>query len=153
MRFMSDLGGWIDEYHLEELNQARGRADTAKLVATFTTAISASLVATELQVRSGGMSGWDLLAVIALGLAFSFTLGVAGLDRLTVVDVREILTQQTALGAPADQTLNALRAASRATLTFNDGVLAQIRVALVLQLVAATVAGVAATWVTWVGAS
>lgn len=150
---MPDLAGWIDEHQVQELSQARGRADAAKLVATFTTAIAATLVATELQVRAGSMTGWDLLAVITLGIAFLFTLLVVVLDRLTVVDVREVLTQQAALGVSGDQALISLRAASLTAMTFNYGVLAQIRTALMLQLTAATASGAVATCVTWGGPS
>ncbi|GAA4126017.1 hypothetical protein GCM10022415_33520 [Knoellia locipacati] len=150
---MSDLDAWVDKLEAEELSQARGRADSAKLVATFAAAIAATLVGTQMQVRAAnGMTVWDVVAVAAFGLSALLALTVVLLDQLAIVNVESVLATERTLRNPTDpELISALRVASSAITKDNRRVLRWVKVALFLQLAAASGASVVAVLVTWGG--
>jgi hypothetical protein len=120
------------------LGHQRARADNAKLIATFSVAIAATLVATALQVPDDQVIGvLRLPATLLLGVAVLGTAIVIFLDRIRAPDIEEF----------ADGSLSQTDLVVRmlAAQLENERTILGVQIAAVIQLVAAAAAsGVAA---------
>jgi hypothetical protein len=71
---------WRDQHAARELARQTSQLETAKLLVTFTAGISATLVATALQVGEHAINA-DRWACAILAASFAFAVATIGLDR------------------------------------------------------------------------
>jgi uncharacterized membrane protein YhfC len=137
-----DYYEWLEQNADRLLAGQKAEADTAKLLATFTAGVAATLVATALQVGTPANSA-DRWAVSLLALSIAAALFVVFSDRVQSPDHSKVL-QNRALSKPEwtdEQTLNELRKEQLATVGFNRWVLLVIRLMLAIQVLLAVTAG------------
>ena len=131
------ISAWLEGQAARRFDQQRAAVDNSKLIATFITAIAATIVATALQVDP--TSFLDLVATIGLGWSIVATWRVIEADRLTVADHRALMTDGNAQGLNADDMLRSLRQGTLATVDDNEKVVEHVRTALRRTLLAAAV--------------
>lgn len=131
---------WLDNERDQASAAQRARIENTKLLATFSTAMSATVVATALQVSPPSaldkIAAW-LLVVAALGVVL-----VILLDRTREVDTGAILRNARIEKWNESTLMNELRQAAYATLTYNGSVVIHTRTAALGTAAAAFSAGV-----------
>jgi hypothetical protein len=128
---------WLEGQADRLLEKQRAEVDNSKLVATFVTAVAATIVATALQVHP--VSVIDLLAAIGLIWCTIATWKVIEADRLSVADHLNLMTVGKAAGEDADGMLRTLRQGTLGAVDDNETVVKQVRTALRRVLLAAAV--------------
>jgi hypothetical protein len=131
------ISAWLEGQAARLLDRQRAEVDNSKLVATFVTAIAATIVATALQVDP--VSVLDLLASIGLVWCTIATWKVIQADRISVPDHLKLMTLGQAEGEDSDGMLRKLRQGTLASVDDNETVVEQVRTALRRVLVAAAV--------------
>ncbi|MFI6076030.1 hypothetical protein ACIA5C_31220 [Actinoplanes sp. NPDC051343] len=116
--------------------------DTAKVVATFSVGIAATLTATALQV--GKPSGWDELATGLLFAAFLAAIVVVVFDRLTDANHGNLIQLAFVHGWTQERLLKELQAATIAAVDANSWVLTAVRISTVAQVGISTLSGIVA---------
>jgi hypothetical protein len=133
---------WLDGHADRTFARQRAQVDTGKLVATFSSAVVATVVATALQV--GSPSGWDKVAVALLALSFGAALIVILLDRLTEANESAIVQVARIQSWPDARLLQELRIGTLTAGIANEGVVRSVRVAVVAQVTTSLFGGAAA---------
>lgn len=128
---------WLDGQVDRALSRQRAQAETAKLMATFASALSGALVGTAFQVHGRSPNTVDLVSLALMVLAGILTVGVLLSDRLREVDHERILTQGVSAALTQEEQLVALRTAALAALSLNDDVVKRMRALMLTQLLAA----------------
>jgi hypothetical protein len=135
---------WLESQADRAFSRQRAQVDTAKLLATFTTGIGATIVATALQVDKPNKL--DLTATCFLATSFVAVLAVILLDRLAVADESRVLTFSQLHHWSEEELIAELQTATIAAAYNNAEVVSIVRWALVFQVclsaVAATLAAV-----------
>jgi hypothetical protein len=104
------------------LNRQRSQADNAKLVATFVTAVVATVVATALQV--GDKPTWlDLAATILLAVTIWLTWAVVDRDGLKDVDRDQVQNVLRSSGLTPETQLEQMRHLVLSVADVNDAIL------------------------------
>jgi hypothetical protein len=76
---------WVDKQYERVFNRQRAQVDTAKLLATFSSAVAATVVASALQVvRHSNLPAWSS---VFLALAFALAIMAAISDRLHELEI------------------------------------------------------------------
>ncbi len=132
------VADWLEGQMERVLARQRTQVDTAKLIATFSTAVSASLVATGLQVAPATDADRNSLSLLLI--SFVLALAVAFADRIREVDHRLVLEEAAAEELSEQQKLVRLARASIIASRFNDRVVRLVRAILLLQLMTAAFA-------------
>lgn len=135
------LSEWLDGQADRTSARQRAQVDTGKLVATFSAAIVATIVATALQV--GHPSTWDRVAAVLLALSFAVALVVILLDRLTEADQSAIVQIARTQNWPDAKTLTELRVATLTENIANEGVVRSVRLAVAVQVTTSLFGGAA----------
>jgi hypothetical protein len=134
---------WLESHADRVAALHASTADTAKLVATFTTGVAAALVAAALQ--TGATSTRDRTAAWLLAASAALVLMVVIVDRRVVADHREIIQRSRLLGWNDAQTLAVLRVEHLAAVYANESVVRRVLWTLAVQVsVSGTAAAVAA---------
>ncbi len=133
---------WLEGQTDRILSRQRAQAETAKLLATFATAVAAGLVATALQVAPSTTA--DRRALVLLFASFLLALFVVFADRLAEADHNHVLTAAKLSGSDEATTLAELRTANLTAVNYNEGVISIMRVALIVQLLLSVLAAAAA---------
>ncbi len=90
------LDDWLDQHWDRAFAHHSAQVATVKLLVTFSLGISATIVATALQVDP---NGWlDTMAIIILGAAFAAAIAAIVLDRMKLVDRKVVLAEKQAKG-------------------------------------------------------
>jgi mannitol-specific phosphotransferase system IIBC component len=129
---------WLEGHYDRVAQRQRAQADTAKLLATFSAATAATLVASALQAAP--TSRLDRLAAVSLGISVLFAAAVLVLDRLAEAPADDIVAAATASTTDA-ALVERLRSAQITATFFNDSTVRAMKAALLVQLLAAAVAG------------
>lgn len=142
-RALSDqLDQWFDNHTDRELNRQTSQLETIKLLATFSLAISATLVATSLQVDP--IRGLDYIASCLLGAAFLLTIAVILADRSKTMDRK---AAQDGFGPTwsASRKLRRVRYLTKQSVQFNEVVVVRSKIWTGVQMVASLASGAIAT--------
>jgi hypothetical protein len=131
---------WLDGQADRISARHRAQVETAKLIATFSTAIAATLTATALQV--GTPSGWDRVAVVLLFVTALLTVAVVIADRLAEPDHTHVLEEATHRDWDDAALLTELQVAGLAATSVNRQVVNSVRVVTICNLVAALLTSV-----------
>ncbi|GIF45082.1 hypothetical protein Axi01nite_93930 [Actinoplanes xinjiangensis] len=131
---------WLESQADRTFARQRAEVDTAKLVATFSTGVTTTLVATSLQV--GEPNGWDLTGVILLAAAVLAVFYLILLDRITESDQNQLLEISKLNGWTDAQLVNELRTSMLKATYVNTGVVTNVRRALVGQVFLSLMAGI-----------
>ncbi len=129
---------WSAQYWQRRFSAHHSMVDTAKLMATFSLATAATLVASALQAPP--QNRLDAWASFVLAVAFVLTLGVVALDRLKLPDRRRVLETQQEHKWNDEQLLHYVQILERDNTDDNEATARHVRAATILQVVAATVA-------------
>ena len=108
--------------------------DTAKLLATFSAGIAATIVGTALQVGDKPR-GLDVAASIVLGASFLAVLAVVLLDRIGEADTGETLQLAKVHSWKEEKLVEELRAANIKAVQGNADVIRTVQWALAIQIV------------------
>lgn len=138
----STITEWLEEHASQLVTQQRAEADNSKLLATFVGAVGATLVATALQVSTGGgaASVLDVVSVAFLALAIASVYAVVRRDRIRPGNQVSVFMTHA---AETDQAvvLKALRDESIKSAEENWEVLEEIREAVRWVLLSSALAG------------
>lgn len=128
------VSDWLEAQAERMFVRQRALADTMMLVATFATAVCATIVATALQVSTNHQRD-DRFSAVLLGGSFVAALLVIALDRITEVDQSRILAEAKLRGWTDKQVIDELRTATVAACYANSPIIKQMKFALGVQLV------------------
>jgi hypothetical protein len=136
---------WLDEQSAQVIQGQRAKADGAKVIATFTAGIAATLVGTTLQVHGSQIRKSDIYAAIMLGICGVLTVGVMFRDRVTEANHELVLYRSSLWNWSTTKELAELRHASMTAIKVNRAVLRGIKFWLTSQLIAALSTSAVAT--------
>jgi hypothetical protein len=133
---------WLEGQSERSFARQRAQVDTAKIIATFTAGVAATLVATALQV--GAPTTLDRVASYFLMTSVVATVCVVLLDRIVEADQATVLQNALVNSWSDSEILTQLRLASIAATNFNEDVVRYVRWSLAVQLCISAVAGIVA---------
>ena len=133
---------WLENQADRSFARQRAEVDTAKLLATFSAGVAATLVATSLQV--GEPNGLDLAGTIFLASAVLAVIVVIVLDRVAEADQGKVLELSQVNRWTQAQVLKELRKSTLTAAYSNAEVVLNVRRALMVQVILSCVAGVIA---------
>ncbi|RLK61152.1 hypothetical protein [Actinokineospora cianjurensis] len=145
------ISGWLDQNMERVAVRQRSQADTAKLVVTFSTAVSATLVGTSLQVDIPNW--WDTAASFLLAISCLLAIAVIFGDRLREPDPRDELVRAYSEQRDELVVLAELRRSAVEAAKINDRILQKMSYLVNLQISFAAFAAifslVALTYIRW----
>jgi len=134
---------WLEANADRSLARQRAKVDTAKLVVTFAAGVSATMVATGLQV--GPITLFDRLGASMLGACILATILTAVMDRLAEPDTSKVLELSVVHGWTDSRLTNELRAQLMGVVKNNSGVVSYVMCSAVLAIATALAAGMLPT--------
>jgi hypothetical protein len=126
---------WLERNADRILARQRAQVDTAKLLATFATAVAAALVAAGLQVHAA--VALDVASAILLGISFSAAIVVILLDRLREADPTAVLERGQVHQWTEAQIVGELRLLMLAAVRNNAWYVTAVMIAVIIQVVVA----------------
>lgn len=138
---------WLEQQADRLSGHHRAAVDAAKIVATFATAIAATLVGTTFQVSPTTTS--DRWSASLLAMSTFLAVLVALADRLVLPDHARLFVLANSYGWSEDELLTELRVALLAASDANDTVVKLVRQVLLVQLLATAAAGSTALVSLW----
>ena len=119
------------------------QVETAKLVTTFSASVAAAIVAAALQTDPAS-APLDILAAVLLATAFVAVLIVIILDRTTEVKQEDLVHDCRLAGLTDEQIATELVIQTHASVRNNDSIVTQVKMASLIQVLLAGVAGLLA---------
>lgn len=131
--------------HLADRRASRQQrqVESAKLVTTFSASVAAAIVAAALQTGPDSTS-LDILAAVFLSTAFLAVLIVIILDRTTEVKQEDLVHDYRLAGFTDEQIATELVIQTHASIRNNDSIVTQVKIASIIQVLLAGVAGLLA---------
>lgn len=146
---MASTADWLDSHRELVIARQRASADGAKLITTFATGVSATILAVALE-EPARESFMFWLTLITFGVGTLLCLLVFFADRVSEADSARALENAAALGSVSEESqLRELRRASLTAVYANEELVRAIRtLALVQVAVAIICVGLLVTWLT-----
>lgn len=135
------VADWLEADADRAMSRQRAQADAAKLVATFVVGVTASVVASALQMNRSGSATYNKWASVLLALSVFLTALVVLMDRISEADYKSLLGEARIQDWTDSELLKELQVLTITASRDNQKVLREIWFALLTQFLAASACG------------